>query len=206
MSLIISSHPLACHYLSILRNKDTDATCFRTTTNKLAQILIVEATKELPLKSYFLSTPLEDTQGRRLSEQIIAVPILRAGLGMLDAAKEIIPNIQVGFIGVQRDEATAKPESYYSKFPDLSNGHVLILEPMLATGGSLSRACETLKKSGANKITAICVLVASPGVERVTRDHSDISIIAAGCDDKLDHRHFIVPGLGDMGDRLFGTN
>ena len=206
MSLIISSHPLACHYLSILRNKDTDATCFRTTTNKLAQILIVEATKELPLKSYPLSTPLEDTQGRRLSEQIIAVPILRAGLRMLAAAKEIIPNIQVGFIGVQRDEATAKPESYYSKFPDLSNGHVLILEPMLATGGSLSRACETLKKSGANKITAICVLVASPGVERGTRDHSDISIIAAGCDDKLDHRHFIVPGLGDMGDRLFGTN
>lgn len=205
MSLIISSHPLTNHYLSALRDKNTAPDTYRRTANRLGQILVVEATKNLPLKTYPLSTPIQDTQGECLAEPVTVVPVLRAGLGLLQAAQDIIPNVQVGFIGLQRDETTAEPNAYYSKFPKLSEGTVLVLEPMLATGGSLSWACDQIKLAGATNITAVCVLVATPGVERIDRDHPDVKIVAAGCDDTLDDNYFIVPGLGDMGDRLFGT-
>jgi len=147
---------------------------------------------------------MEMTEGFRV-ENVVAVPVLRAGLGLLDAVLEMIPDVKVGFAGVARDEKTAQPQEYYAKLPDLSNATVLICEPMLATGGSLSWAVDKVKSSGATDITALCVVTAPEGVARMYDDHPDVQIIAAAADRGLNDDYYIVPGLGDMGDRLFGT-
>jgi uracil phosphoribosyltransferase len=138
-------------------------------------------------------------------ENVVAVPVLRAGLGLLDAVLEMIPDVKVGFAGVARDEETAQPQEYYAKLPDLSDATVLICEPMLATGGSLSWAVDKVKSSGATDITALCVVTAPEGVARMYEDHPEVQIIAAAHDQGLNEDYYIVPGLGDMGDRLFGT-
>ncbi len=204
MNLTVIDHPLTRHYLSVLRDKDTDPQQFRAAAKGLTYTLVFEATRRLPITQIDIESPMETTTGFRIG-RVVAVPVLRAGLGLLDAVLEMIPDVTVGFAGVARDEETALPLEYYAKLPDLSGATVLICEPMLATGGSLSWAVDKVKGSGATNITALCVVTAPEGVRRMYEDHPEVQIFAAAHDRELDDNYYIVPGLGDMGDRLFGT-
>ncbi len=204
MSLTVIDHPLARHYLSVLRDRDTAPEEFRAATRRLTYALVMKATERVRPQESPVHTPLETTTGYRIGE-FVAVAVLRAGLGMLDAVVDLLPHVHVGFAGVQRDEETAQPQEYYYKLPDLTGATVLVLEPMLATGGSLSWAVDKVKKSGATDITALCVVAAPEGVSRMQADHPDVHVVAAAVDRELNDRYYIVPGLGDMGDRLFGT-
>lgn len=204
MNLTVIDHPLTRHYLTVLRDRSTPPQEFRAATRSLTYTLVLEATKRLPLASKPIETPLETTTGYAVGD-VVAVPVLRAGLGMLDAVLDTIPDVKVGFAGVARDEETALPQEYYSKLPDLADATVLICEPMLATGGSLSWAVDKVKSSGAQAITALCVVTAPEGVRRMYEDHPDVQIVAAAHDRALNDHFYIVPGIGDMGDRLFGT-
>jgi uracil phosphoribosyltransferase len=204
MNLTVIDHPLARHYLTVLRDRDTPPEDFRNATRRLTYALLMEATRRVPLDKIEIDSPLERTTGYRLGD-VVAVAVLRAGLGMLDAVLELIPEVKVGFAGVQRDEETAEPMEYYAKMPQLADASVLILEPMLATGGSLSWAVTKAKESGARDITCLCVVTAPDGVTRMYEDHPDVRIVAAAHDRQLNEMFYIVPGLGDMGDRLFGT-
>ena len=204
MNLTVIDHPLTRHYLTVLRDRSTSPQEFRAAARSLTYTLVIEATKRLPLTERVVQTPLESTTGHTV-EDVVAVPVLRAGLGMLDAVLDMIPDVKIGFAGVARDEETALPQEYYSKLPDLGDASVLICEPMLATGGSLSWAVDKVKSSGAKHITALCVVTAPEGVRRMYEDHPDVRIVAASHDRELDDDYYIVPGLGDMGDRLFGT-
>jgi len=205
MTLTIVDHPLAKHYLTVLRRADTGPQLFRQTTRQLGHLLIAEATRDLSVFELEIETPLELTTGFAVSKRVVAVPVLRAGLGLLDAALDAIPDVRVGYVGLARNEETAEPETYYEKLPDLAGAKVLILEPMLATGGSLSDAVRRVKEKGATDITAICVVIAPEGAARMDRDHPDVRVVGAGLDRMLNDSFYIVPGLGDMGDRLFGT-
>jgi len=204
MNLTVIDHPLTRHYLSILRNKETEPEEFRAAARRLTYTLVLEATKRVPLHETEIETPMETTVGYSLGN-VVAVAVLRAGLGMLGAVQDLIPHVEVGFAGVQRDEETAQPMEYYAKMPVLDDRAVLILEPMLATGGSLSWACAKAKEFGATNITALCVVTAPDGVTRMYEEHPDVHIVAASHDRMLNDAYYIVPGLGDMGDRLFGT-
>ena len=204
MNLTVIDHPLTRHYLTVLRDENTEPEEFRAATRRLAYTLIMEATERVSLEQKEITTPLEKTAGYEMPD-VVAIAVLRAGLGLLDAVIDLIPQIKVGFAGVQRDEETAQPMEYYFKLPDLSDTHVLILEPMLATGGSLSWACGKAKDSGARDITALCVVAAPEGVKRMYDEHPDVRIVAASLDRGLNDAFYIQPGLGDMGDRLFGT-
>ncbi len=204
MNLTVIDHPLTRHYLTILRDKRTDAQAFRAAARGLTYTLVHEATLRVPYDAFDVETPLEMAKGHRI-RNVVAVPVLRAGLGMLDAVLEMIPDVKVGFAGVARNEETALPQEYYAKLPDLSDAYVIICEPMLATGGSLSWAVDKVKSSGAKTITAICVVACPEGVDRMRQDHPDVQVIAASLDRGLNDRAYILPGLGDMGDRLFGT-
>ena len=204
MNLTVIDHPLARHYLTVLRDRNTGPEAFRAAARGLTYSLVLEATKRLPIETVEIDSPMERTIGYEIAD-VVAVAVLRAGLGMLDAVLEMIPNCKVGFAGVQRDEGTATPQEYYVRLPDLSEASVLILEPMLATGGSLSWAVDKVKSSGATDITALCVVTAPDGVKRLYEDHPDVHIVAAAHDRELNDQFYIVPGLGDMGDRLFGT-
>jgi uracil phosphoribosyltransferase len=206
VSLTVVEHPLTKHYLTALRDKNTSTELFRETTRRLAYTLLMEATGDMALEEIPIETPLEPTTGHRLHQDLVAVAVLRAGLGLLDAVLDLLPHVKVGYAGVQRDEDTAEPQEYYTKFPNpLTDSKVIILEPMLATGGSLSWAADRIKEHGAEDITALCVVAAPAGVARMEEDHPDIRIVAAGLDQGLTANYFITPGLGDMGDRLFGT-
>jgi uracil phosphoribosyltransferase len=204
MNLTVIDHPLARHYLTVLRDRNTRPEAFRAAARGLTYSLVFEATKRLPIETVEIDSPMERTVGYEIDD-VVAVAVLRAGLGMLDAVLEMIPNCKVGFAGVQRDEETASPQEYYARLPDLSAASVLILEPMLATGGSLSWAVDKVKSSGAKDITALCVVTAPDGVKRMYEDHPNVHIVAAAHDRELNDQFYIVPGLGDMGDRLFGT-
>lgn len=204
MNLTVLDHPLTRHYLTVLRDKRTDPQQFRAAAKGLTYTLVYEATRDLSVTEMDVATPMETTTGYAV-EGVVAVPVLRAGLGLLEGVLEMIPNVRVGFAGVARNEETALPQEYYAKLPDLSDATVLICEPMLATGGSLSWAVDKVKSSGATDITALCVVTAPPGVERLYIDHPEVRIITAAHDRALDDNSYIVPGLGDMGDRLFGT-
>lgn len=204
MNLTVIDHPLCRHYLTVLRNGTTEPEEFRAATRRLAYALIMEATERLSMRQLEIQTPLETTTGYQMPD-VVAIAVLRAGLGLLEAVVDLIPSVKVGFAGVQRDEATAEPMEYYFKPPDLSDSHVLMLEPMLATGGSLSWACGKAKESGAKDITALCVVAAPEGVKRMYEEHPDVRIVVAALDRELNDRFYIMPGLGDMGDRLFGT-
>jgi uracil phosphoribosyltransferase len=203
-NLTTLAHPLAKHYLSVLRDRDTQPEEFRNAARRLCYALVMEATRDLPLREQTIQTPLEPTTGYSAS-RVVAIAVLRAGLGLLDAVVDLIPDVTVGFAGVQRNEETAEPIEYYFKPPHLENSTVLILEPMLATGGSLSWAVGKAKASGASKIICLCVVVAPEGVQRMLAEHPDVEIVAAALDRDLSDRFYIQPGLGDMGDRLFGT-
>ncbi len=205
MELIELNHPLKEHYLTILRDKNTDFDTFRISASKLSYLLAVESTKHLSLKVKEVETPLIKTKGSEIENNSVAISVLRAGLGLVDGVKELIPNVSFGYIGVQRNEETAEPENYYEKLPDLKDKNVFILEPMLATGGSLSFAIETVKKYKPKNIHALTVISSPEGIDLIKKNHSDVTLITASIDEKLNENWYIVPGLGDMGDRLFGT-
>ena len=205
MELIEISHPLKDHYLTNLRDKNTDFDTFRDSASKLSYFLVVEATKHLTTLSKEIDTPLTKTKGVQIENNSVAISVLRAGLGLMDGVQQLIPNISFGYIGVQRNEETAQPENYYEKLPDLVDKNVFILETMLATGGSLSFAIETVKKYNPKNIHALTVISAPEGINKIKENHPDITLVTASVDEKLDDNWYIVPGLGDMGDRLFGT-
>jgi len=205
MELIEISHPLKDHYLTNLRDKNTDFDTFRDSASKLSYFLVVEATKHLTTLSKEIDTPLTKTKGVQIENNSVAISVLRAGLGLMDGVQQLIPNISFGYIGVQRNEETAQPENYYEKLPDLVDKNVFILEPMLATGGSLSFAIETVKKYNPKNIHALTVISAPEGINKIKENHPEITLVTASIDEKLDDNWYIVPGLGDMGDRLFGT-
>jgi uracil phosphoribosyltransferase len=202
----ISEHPLVKHKLTLLRDKVTDHKSFRELIRELAMLLGYEAMADLKLAEQPVETPLETAPGYILQEEVGLVPILRAGLGMVDGFHEMIPGAQVWHLGLYRDEETLRPVSYYNKLPIAPTVQVcLILDPMLATGGSAAAAIDVLKEWGVNRIKFVGLIAAPEGVETVTTAHPDIPIYLAALDDHLNERGFIVPGLGDAGDRQFGT-
>ncbi len=205
MALTILDHPLAADLLTVLRRSDTEPPEFRQTAERLGYLLVAEALSDMSTDQVEITTPLETMIGTQLHRPVVAVAVLRAGLGLLQSVLTLVPDAAIGFAGVQRNEATAEPMEYYNKFPPLDQARVLILEPMLATGGSLSWAIDKVKENGAKSITAVCVVTAPEGVKRIEADHPDIRIVAASLDRDLSDAFYIRPGLGDMGDRLFGT-
>ncbi len=205
MPLTVLEHPLARHFVTLLRDRTTEPEAFREAARRLAYLLVLEASADLPVEKRPVETPLEAAVGHRVAAPLVAVAVLRAGLGLLDAVVDLLPGVHVGYAGVQRDEETATPQEYYTKLPDLQGARVFVLEPMLATGGSLSWACDRVREAGGRDITALCVVSAPEGVARMARDHPEVRIVTAAHDRKLDGHYYILPGLGDMGDRLFGT-
>lgn len=205
--LFIVEHPLVQHKLTILRDRHTPTKIFKELVDEIAMLMAYEATSDLALESVQIETPLERATGRRVSgKKLTLVPILRAGLGMVEGILKLVPSARVGHIGLYRDHQTLEPVDYYFKIPaDASERDFLLLDPMLATGGSAVAAIASLKKAGALRIRFLC-LVASPlGVARVHDAHPDVPILCAALDRELNERGYILPGLGDAGDRLFGT-
>jgi uracil phosphoribosyltransferase len=201
----VVDHPLAGHLLAGLRNVETEPERFRFLARRLATVLVLEATRDLATRRAAVRTPLADANVSLLDGDVVAVPILRAGLGLLDAVTDLLPDVRVGYAGLERDETTLQPTSYYLKVPELTGRTVLLLDPMLATGGSASFAAALLKERGAGDVRLVCVVAAPEGVQRLNRDHPDVRVITAGLDESLNQVGYIVPGLGDFGDRLFGT-
>jgi uracil phosphoribosyltransferase len=206
-NLTIVDHPLVQHKLALLRSRTTDTKTTRHLVAELATLLTYEATRDLELEPVEVETPLERTTAYRVTgKKLAVVPVLRAGLGMLDAVLDLVPVARVGFVGLYRDESTLEPVEYYMKLPpDLGERDTLLLDPMLATGGSAARACARLREAGARHITLVCLVAAPEGVATLVRAEPAVRIVAAGLDRQLDERGYILPGLGDAGDRLFGT-
>jgi uracil phosphoribosyltransferase len=205
MPITILDHPLASDLLTILRDKNTEPPQFRQIAERLGYLLVAEALSDMSVDTIEIETPLEKTEGIQLHRPVVAVAVLRAGLGLLLSVLTLVPDAAIGYAGVQRNEETAEPMEYYTKVPTLDSARVLILEPMLATGGSLSWAIDQVKENGARDIVACCVVVAPEGVTVIERDHPDVRVVAASLDRELNPNFYIAPGLGDMGDRLFGT-
>lgn len=205
MSLTVVDHPLASALLTRLRDKRTGPAEFRSLTRRLGAILVVEATRDLPLVPTEVQTPLEPFTGSALGVDLVAIPVLRAGLGLLDAVTDLYPDTMVGYLGMERDEETHEPRDYYAKLPPLGGRHALLLDPMLATGGSGSAAAGYVKAAKPRGLTFICVVAAPEGVARMEADHPDVAIVAGALDRRLDANAYILPGLGDFGDRLYGT-
>ncbi|MEN3039070.1 MAG: uracil phosphoribosyltransferase [Candidatus Kryptonium sp.] len=205
-NLFVVNHPLIKRDLTYLRDKNTPSSIFRSILNRLTSLMAFEVTKDLELSTKDVETPLEVTQGHVLKDEVVLVPILRAGLGMVDAFLELIPEAKVGHIGLYRDEETLKPVDYYFKFPkNIDKSVVIILDPMLATGGSICAAISYLKERGANRIKVVSLIAAPEGINKLTTEHPDVQIYIAVLDRQLNQRGFILPGLGDAGDRIFGT-
>jgi uracil phosphoribosyltransferase len=205
-NLHVSVHPLVQHKVTLLSDERTDTATFRQLLHELTQLLVYEATTDLPLQTVYYRTPLEPAVGHRNDSQIALVPILRAGLGMIDSARDLLPRTRVYHIGIYRDEVSHLPVSYYRRLPEqLPDDLFLLLDPMLATGGSVSTAATELKRHGARWIKYIGIIAAPEGVSRMLHDHPDIRVYVARLDRQLDDNAFIRPGLGDAGDRLFGT-
>lgn len=205
-TLSIVDHPLLKRDLTILRRKDTPHGQFRRTVSNAASILAYEAMREIELREVSIDTPLESTTGYEVATQVMVVPIMRAGLGMVDGFVRYLPDARVGHLGLQRDEETHRPVDYYSNVPSgVDDAHVFVVDPMLATGGSASRAVEHLKEAGGTQFTFACLVAAPEGVNRLEEEHPDVSVVTAALDRELDDNAFIRPGLGDAGDRIFGT-
>jgi uracil phosphoribosyltransferase len=200
-------HPLVQHKLSYLREKDTPTVHFRKIANEVTLLLTYEATKDFPTEDVEIDTPLERTTVQRISGKKVAVcPVLRAGMGMLDGVLSLVSGARVGFIGLYRDEETLEAVEYYVKLPaDLAERDAIVLDPMLATGNSSVAAIAKVKEAGARSVTLVCLVSAPEGIERVQGEHPDVRIVTAAIDRGLNERGFIVPGLGDAGDRLYGT-
>jgi len=204
--LNLLKHPLLTHKLTLLRRKETDTKDFRETLGEIAGLMAYEITRDLPLRDITIETPLGICKTRELAREVVLIPVLRAGLGMVEGISNLIPSARIGHIGMYRDHETLEPNTYYSKFPDnLPDAVVMVLDPMLATGGSSSAAIQVLKDHGAKTIKLVCVVGAPEGIERIQKDHPEVQIYLAGLDEKLNEHGYIVPGLGDAGDRLFGT-
>ena len=204
--VVVMNHPLISHKLSIMRNKETKSKDFRELLNEIASLMTFDICRDLQTKEVLVETPICTAKCQTLDKDIIIVPILRAGLGMVEGILQLIPTAKVGHIGLYRDEETHEPCEYYAKFPSgLSEATVIVLDPMLATGGSAAAAITMIKNRGAKDIRYIGLVGAPEGVSRLQEDHPDVDIYLAALDEKLNENCYIVPGLGDCGDRLFGT-
>jgi uracil phosphoribosyltransferase len=207
VEVTIVDHPLIADALVRVRDRDTPNTLFRQELERVGKLLLADATRNLPTKAIRVTTPLEETDGQVLATQPVVIPILRAGLGFVHAAQELMPAADIGFIGMSRDEETFQPKPYVNKLPETLAGRVcLVLDPMLATGGSLAATCRLLLEKGApGPIIVVCVLAAPEGIEHLRQEGLDLRIYTASIDSHLNDSAFIVPGLGDAGDRQFGT-
>ena len=205
MAIRIVEHPLSRHLITQLRSTATEPARFRAHTNRLTAILALEATADLPLTVCPVETPLEAVDGHALAQGLVVVPILRAGLGMLPPIVDLFPEVSVGYIGLERDHTTAVASAYYCKLPPLGGRTVLIVDPMLATGGSACRAIDAVRDAGGTDIRLVCIVAAPEGVATVNEQHPDVPIVAAALDRELNALKYILPGLGDFGDRLYGT-
>ena len=204
--VFVMDHPLIQHKITMLRDESTTTKDFRELANEIAILIGYEATKDLELEDVKVKTPICETTGKAIGKQVALVPILRAGLGMVDAIMTLIPAAKIGHVGLYRDPETHEPVEYYCKLPkDLADRQVLVLDPMLATGGSAAAAINFIKKRGAKKIKLLNIIAAPEGVEAVSKAHPDVDIYIGSLDEKLNEHCYIVPGLGDAGDRLFGT-
>jgi uracil phosphoribosyltransferase len=198
-------HALARHVVTHLRDRTTKPVTFRNLSNQIGLLLALEATRDLPTRHKTLDTPLETIEGEVLARGLVVVPILRAGLGMLQPYTDLFPEIAVGYIGLERDHTTAVARSYYCKLPDLAGKRVLCVDPMLATGGSAVQALDILKAAGATDLRLVCIVSAPEGIAAVEHAHPDVPILTAAIDRELNAQKYILPGLGDFGDRLYGT-
>lgn len=204
--VFVMNHPLIQHKLSIMRDKNTTVKDFRECAHEIGLLLGYEATKDLELEDFELETPITKMIGKRTKRGVALIPILRAGLGMVDALMDLIPAARIGHIGLYRNEETLEPVEYYCKVPtDIAERQVLVVDPMLATGGSAVDAITLLKKRGAVNIKFVCIIAAPQGVEALRKAHPDVDVYCGALDEKLNEKGYIVPGLGDAGDRLFGT-
>ena len=204
--LKVLTHPLITHKLAQMREETTGTKDFRQNLDEIAGLMAYEVTKNMPVKEVTIKTPLQEMKTEVLAKDIVLVPILRAGLGMVDGIRALIPTAKVGHIGLYRDEETLEPHEYFAKFPsNLSEAEVMVLDPMLATGGSAEAAITMIKKRGAKAIRLVCLVGAPEGVSRIEKQHPDVDIYLAALDERLNEVGYIMPGLGDAGDRIFGT-
>ncbi|MDD3067533.1 MAG: uracil phosphoribosyltransferase [Acholeplasmataceae bacterium] len=204
--LVVIKHPLIDHKMSKIRNKETGTKEFRESLSELGGLITYEITRDFTTKPKQIETPICETTVYELEKPVVIVPILRAGLGMVDGIHNLIPSAKIGHIGLYRDEVTLQPQVYYSKLPkDTKDSVVLLVDPMLASGGSVSKAIDIIKETGAKDIRYVGLVGAPEGVERLQKDHPDVPVYLAALDSHLNENSYIVPGLGDCGDRLFGT-
>lgn len=200
-------HPCVQHKLAIIRDVDTGHKKFRELATEITEFVCYEALKNIKTKEVAVQTPVAEATCRMLDTDLVVVPILRAGVGMMEGILELVPTARVGFVGLYRDEETKMPVTYYERFPpQIKGGTCIIIDPMIATGGSTAAAIDKLKENGAGKIIVICIVTCPEGIALVEAEHPDVPIYAAAIDDKLNEKKYIVPGLGDAGDRLFGTS
>ncbi|HVH62423.1 MAG TPA: uracil phosphoribosyltransferase [Candidatus Dormibacteraeota bacterium] len=205
MPLHVSKHPLVADSLRGLRDKSTQPDEFRTLSRNVITLLLYEATADLPVRKGTVQTPLADAPSLEIEEEVVAIPVLRAGLGLLAPVLELLPRVSVGYIGLERDEQTAVARIYYNKLPQLHGKIPLLLDPMLATGGSAAQALDLIKEAGGTDTRMVCVVAAPEGVKVLEERHPEVHVYTAALDDHLNDKAYIVPGLGDFGDRLFGT-
>lgn len=206
MSVHIIDHPLVQHKLGIMRNKETSTMKFRELLREISMLMAYEITRDFPLIYEEIETPLQTTQAPKITgKKVVVVPILRAGLGMVEGLLDLIPSARIGHIGLCRDEVTCQPNFYYYKMPDCKDRHVILVDPMLATGGSACDAIDRLKKDGFSHIKMMCLVASPQGLQAVQEKHPDIPLYLASLDEGLNEQNYIVPGLGDAGDRIFGT-
>jgi uracil phosphoribosyltransferase len=204
--VVVLNHPLISHKMSVIRNKNTSVKEFREGVSEVGGLITYEVTKDLELKEKIIETPICETKVYELKDEIVIIPILRAGLGMVDGIHKLIPFAKIGHIGMYRDENTLEPKVYYAKFPnEIKDGICLLVDPMLATGNSAVKAIEILKAHGAKQIKYVGLVGCDVGINNILNSHSDVDIYLASKDSKLNENGYIVPGLGDCGDRLFGT-
>ncbi|MFZ5940399.1 MAG: uracil phosphoribosyltransferase [Bacteroidota bacterium] len=204
--LHLLQHPLVTHKLAQIRRKETGTKDFRQALNEIAGLMAYEISRDLPLKEITIETPLRTCQTQELARDVVLVPVLRAGLGMVDGITSLIPTAKVGHLGMYRDHETLKPMTYFAKFPpSIADAVVMILDPMLATGGSATEAIRLVKSHGAKMIKLVCIVGAPEGVGRIENDHPDVDIYLSALDEGLNELGYILPGLGDAGDRIFGT-
>jgi uracil phosphoribosyltransferase len=206
-NLTIIDHPLIRHKMAVLRSRDTSKKTFRALVDEISMLMGYEATKELPLEAVRIETPLEPMWAQMVGgKKLVLVPVLRAGLGMVEGMLRLMPSVRVGHIGLYRDHDTLQPVAYYFKIPgDVEARDFIVLDPMLATGGSASAAVASLKQHGAQRVRLMCLVAAPEGVKRMLEDHPDVQVFTAALDRELNAAGYILPGLGDAGDRLFGT-
>ncbi|HWA25276.1 MAG TPA: uracil phosphoribosyltransferase [Lacunisphaera sp.] len=205
MPLQLLSHPLGAHVLTHLRDKTTKPALFRTLSYQISLLLALEATRDLATEEKKIETPMEPMVGRVLARQLAVVPILRAGLGMVQPFQDVFPDVSIGYVGLERDHTTAIARSYYCKLPPLEGKKVIVVDPMLATGGSAAQAVDVVKAAGAKDVVFVCIVASPDGVATMEKAHPNVPVHAGALDRALNAKKYILPGLGDFGDRLYGT-